>query len=69
MTAKNEASNVSQDLAAGFSKVLIACRNGAVKRAVENSLTVLPDEHRAKTTVIQLCEFKFVNEMLSSKRA
>ena len=68
LTAKNEVVNVQKDLEAGFDRVLVACRDAKVRKAVEESLqrTVSPDKLE-RVKLIMLSDFSFVKEILENK--
>jgi hypothetical protein len=69
ITAKNEVANVQQDLKAGFDEVVVACRNLAVRRAVEDRLKdVLSKEQWTQVSLIQLCDFWFVKDLFRPAR-
>ena len=65
----NEVRNVQEDLAVGFSFVVVACKNVAVRKAVEQQLqSHLTVEQLAKTRVMLCSEFSFVKELFGSNK-
>ena len=64
MTPQHEVANAKRDLAAGFSRVYIACANAQVQRAVVDRLApALTSEERAQVQVMLLADFSFVKEL------
>lgn len=64
MTAQHEAANAKRDLAAGFSRVYVACCSARVKRAVTDRLTAaLTAEEHKRVQVMLLADFSFVKEL------
>lgn len=58
LTPKNEMRNIKEDLAVGFNKVLVACRNKKVKEEVERRIEKsLDDEERGKAETCLLTDF------------
>ncbi len=63
----NEVRNVQKDLAAGFSKVLIACKTTAVKKAVLARLNESAISHK-NVKLMLLSEFPFPEDLLKPNR-
>lgn len=58
LTAKNELRNIKEDLAVGFHKVLIACKNKRVREEVEKKVAEsLNDEDKRKVAICLLTDF------------
>jgi hypothetical protein len=58
LTPKNEMRNITADLAVGFDKVIIACKNPRVKTEIDNSISeYLDDDSKSKIETIFLYEF------------
>ena len=67
LTPKNEIFNAKADLEAGFSQVLIGCKNSKVKAAVEQRIhAALNEEQLQRIKLILLSEFSFVKEIIKA---
>ena len=65
----NEVRNVQEDLAVGFSFVVVACKNVAVRKSVSQQLqSHLTAEQLVKTRVMLCSELSFVKELFGSNK-
>lgn len=70
LSPKNAIRNVKEDLRAGFARVIVACKNGNVRKAIDSRLAeALSDDERACVTLMLLSEFSFVEQLIGSNRA
>ncbi|MCP4184245.1 MAG: hypothetical protein GY761_13175 [Hyphomicrobiales bacterium] len=69
ISPSNEVRNVQEDLAVGFSSVVVACKNVAIRKSVEQQLqSHLTEEQHSKTQVMLCSEFSFVKELFGSNK-
>jgi len=65
LSAGNAVRNIKADLGAGFDRVLIACCNNRVKKAIFDRMAkALTEEENKKTKLILLTDFSFVTEII-----
>ena len=65
----NEVSNAVKNLEVGFHRVVTACKNTTVRKAVENILNnSLSEDQLARVTVILLYELPFVKELVAESK-
>ncbi len=63
-TPKNIVANVSLDLKAGFTRVIVACTSHKIRNiAVEKLSVVLDEKNMAKVKVMAVSEFSFVRDL------
>ena len=69
LTPETALFNIKDNLEAGFSKVIMGCRNARVLKAIESKVEIaLTKEQKSKVKLLLLSEFTAVKEMIQKTR-